>query len=31
MAARMEERINSMVEGKLESVFDNLFKKRQRE
>ena len=31
MAERMEERINAMVQGKLESVFDNLFKKDQRE
>ncbi|HEU5243047.1 MAG TPA: adenylate/guanylate cyclase domain-containing protein [Gaiellaceae bacterium] len=31
MAARMEERINTMVEGRLESVFENLFKKGQRE
>jgi class 3 adenylate cyclase len=31
MAARMEQRINAMVEGKLESVFENLFKKGQRE
>jgi class 3 adenylate cyclase len=31
MAARMEERINAMVEGRLESVFENLFKKGQRE
>ena len=31
MAARMEQRINAMVEGRLESVFDNLFKKGQRE
>jgi class 3 adenylate cyclase len=31
MATRMEERINAMVEGRLESVFDNLFKKGQRE
>jgi class 3 adenylate cyclase len=29
MAARMEERINTMVEGRLESVFENLFKKDQ--
>jgi len=31
MAARMEQRINAMVEGRLESVFENLFKKGQRE
>jgi hypothetical protein len=31
MATRMEERINAMVEGQLESVFENLFKKGQRE
>ena len=31
MAKRMEERINAMVEGRLESVFENLFKKGQRE
>ena len=31
MATRMEERISAMVEGRLESVFDNLFKKGQRE
>jgi class 3 adenylate cyclase len=29
MAARMEERISAMVEGRLESVFENLFKKGQ--
>ena len=29
MAARMEERISAMVEGRLESVFENLFKKDQ--
>ena len=29
MAARMEERINNMVESQLESVFENLFKKGQ--
>jgi class 3 adenylate cyclase len=31
MSARMEQRINAMVEGRLESVFENLFKKGQRE
>ena len=31
MATRMEERISAMVEGQLESVFENLFKKGQRE
>ena len=31
MGARFAERINAMVEGQLESVFDNLLKKRQRE
>jgi hypothetical protein len=29
MAARMEKRINTMVESQLESVFENLFKKGQ--
>src|SRR5215470_6286730 len=31
MAKRMEERISAMVEGRLESVFENLFKKGQQE
>ena len=31
MGARFAERINAMVESQLESVFDNLLKKRQRE